>query len=99
MHSFSTWLSWHLITVNTESCSAGFSDCGGSLQRHDSFPPQCDPRGTFALLHSHLHYYLFHRFRPVRLASRLVGILGRYHDQISCLQRSEEHTSELQSQR
>jgi len=26
-----------------ESCFAGFSACGGSLQRQISLPPQCDP--------------------------------------------------------
>ncbi len=28
---------------------AGFSACGGSLQRYNPSPPQCDPRGAFLL--------------------------------------------------
>ncbi len=30
-----------------ESCSTGFSACGGSRKRHSTIPPQCDPRGAF----------------------------------------------------
>ena len=30
-----------------ESCSTGFSACGGSRKRHSTIPPQCDLRGAF----------------------------------------------------
>ena len=30
-----------------ESCSTGFSACGGSRKRHSTIPPLCDPRGAF----------------------------------------------------
>ena len=42
-------IQWHTIVqfsgspTQEESCSSGFSACGGSLQRHNSTPPQCAP--------------------------------------------------------
>ena len=33
-----------------ESCSTGFSACGGSRKRHSTIPPQCDPRGAFYVI-------------------------------------------------
>ena len=33
-----------------ESCSTGFSACGGSRKRHSSIPLQCDPRGAFIIV-------------------------------------------------
>ena len=35
---------------------AGFSACGGSLWRHDSLSPQCDPRGAFFISWDVLSY-------------------------------------------
>ena len=42
-------IQWHTIVqfsgspTQEESCRAGFSACGGSLQRHNPTPPQCAP--------------------------------------------------------
>ena len=42
-------IQWHTIVqlsgspTQEESCSSGFSACGGSLQRHNTTPPQCAP--------------------------------------------------------
>ena len=46
------------------SCPAGFSACGGPLQRQNSSPPQCDPRGAF--LYHRMHFSVIQKgFRPV----------------------------------
>ena len=39
-----------------ESCSTGFSACGGSRKRHSTIPPQCDPRGAFLSYKNEVSY-------------------------------------------
>ena len=36
-----------ILRMKKESCSTGFSACGGSRKRHSTIPPQCDPCGAF----------------------------------------------------
>ena len=41
------WQTTVIAENEKESCSTGFSACGGSRKRHSTIPPQCDPRGAF----------------------------------------------------
>ncbi len=41
-----------------ESCSTGFSACGGARKRHSTIPPQCDPRGAFLSYGNEVSYMI-----------------------------------------
>ena len=47
---------WKIKLDKKESCSTGFSACGGSRKRHSTIPPQCDPRGAFLSYRNEVSY-------------------------------------------
>ena len=46
-----------------ESCSTGFSACGGSRKRHSTIPSQCDPRGAFLSYRNEVFYTIKNRMQ------------------------------------
>lgn len=49
--------------MKIESCSTGFSACGGSHKRQDSILPQCDPRGAFLSYRNEVFYAINNRMQ------------------------------------